>query len=162
MVFFPHCHSVGTGGSVCCGGAGSNGIGIIPQNITEGNGDDGSGGAKLCKASAFHCGKMFADGIDLCDFCAACQKLVCHIRHVCQCQRTSRFFEQCGTATGNEKNDGIFFCEVFHCGKDFFCSCNGIFVNQRMAAFSNDKTGDFSLAMIVFCQHNAVVDGISQ
>ena len=162
MVFFHHCHGIGTGGGVCGGRTGSNGIGIISQNITEGNGDDGSGGAKLGKTTAFHCGKMLADGIDFCDFRAACQKLAGDVLHICQCEGTCGFFKQCGTAAGNKKNHRIFFCEVFHCSKDFFRSGNGIFVHKRMSPFGNDKTGDFSLAMVVFCQYNAMVNGISQ
>ena len=128
IIFFYDCKGFFGGRGIGTGGAGSNGIGSVPENITEGNAEYLGRSAKLSKPAALDSRKMFADGIHFHDICTAFQHLFGNIQKVCQSQIACRAFKQGGTSAGNQKENDVFFIQAGNGFYDFLCTSDSIFI----------------------------------
>ena len=129
-VLFHNIQSLPAGGVIRIGGAGSDHIQRIPDNIRKYDGKDPGRGAKLRVTSPLDSGKPLAYRVHLHNVRPAGQQLLGKVGQLLR--RDKRLFKQRRTAPGKKEKDGVLRPQPRHKVDGGLGGPEGVFVRDRM------------------------------
>ena len=127
----------------------------VAQNIAQHDAEYLSRGARLREPPALDARKPFADGVHLHDVSATGKELAGDVLQFYAGEQ--RFFKQCTSSAGEQKQHGILRCQPLHQLQCLLGGRKAVLVRHRMSRFITIYSQDLAFDVLVFGHDHAAV-----